>query len=483
MYGPNSRVDAKTNQDLYLYAVWYEEWYYIEYDNNGGNGYIAITTQFADRPVKIREQTPTRTGYKFMGWATTKEATVPEYQPGDMVTVKETTTLYAVWKQPTYMITYDANGGTGAPEPQTKNHGQNIVLSSIVPVREGYTFRGWTFDKNLDDCYQPGEVYKNDSDLTLYAVWKSNINNTYTVTFKDWDGKELAKQTVEDGQAAVAPANPTRSGYKFTGWDKAFNYVTSDLIVTAQYEADTSTSKNNNTQNKSTKIYSISTNPWNELIMNPVKESNYTRTSYTVTVTNTGNMYTGQLTISLSGSGASSFELSKTAMSSLAVGKNSTFKITPKLRLAAGTYTATVTISGKNISATKINISLTVTKKETSSTISTGNNTYQNTNTSTTTPVITINIQPPETIIVTKGSITESITVNASVTNGKAVKYQWAVSKTGKNPPLGTQIKGETSKTFKIPTNLNTGTYYYFCVITADGAKEQRTNITKVIVK
>lgn len=57
----------------------------------------------------------------------------------------------------------------------------------------------------------------------------------YTVTFVDHDGTELKKEMVEAGKAATAPANPVRNGYTFTGWDKAFNNVTSNLKVTAQY--------------------------------------------------------------------------------------------------------------------------------------------------------------------------------------------------------------------------------------------------------
>ena len=59
--------------------------------------------------------------------------------------------------------------------------------------------------------------------------------DTFTVTFKDFDGTVLNTQKVENGKGATAPADPKRENFKFAGWDKSFNKITSDLVVTATY--------------------------------------------------------------------------------------------------------------------------------------------------------------------------------------------------------------------------------------------------------
>ncbi|MFR5620003.1 MAG: InlB B-repeat-containing protein [Clostridium sp.] len=63
---------------------------------------------------------PTRTGYIFKGWSTSSTATKASYQPGDNYTSNSNVTLYAVWEKIQYNISYDANGGSGAPSDQSK---------------------------------------------------------------------------------------------------------------------------------------------------------------------------------------------------------------------------------------------------------------------------------------------------------------------------------------------------------------------------
>lgn len=87
-------------------------------------------------------------------------------------TVNAGTSIIINWAIDTYTISYNANGGSGAPSSQTKTYGQTLVLSSTVPTRSGYTFLGWsTSSVATSATYSAGGNYVNNSGATLYAVW------------------------------------------------------------------------------------------------------------------------------------------------------------------------------------------------------------------------------------------------------------------------------------------------------------------------
>ncbi len=78
-----------------------------------------------------------------------------------------------------YVVEYDANGGSGAPEVQSKTHGTALTLSSTVPTRDGYTFAGWATSAEGAVAYSAGDSYTTDNDIVLYAQWAP----TYTADF------------------------------------------------------------------------------------------------------------------------------------------------------------------------------------------------------------------------------------------------------------------------------------------------------------
>ena len=82
-----------------------------------------------------------------------------------------------------YMVSYDANGGEGAPAAQVKEKGKALKLSTVIPTRRHFTFLGWAVSKTAKSAqYKAGASYTKDADVTLYAVWKPVLATKITVT-------------------------------------------------------------------------------------------------------------------------------------------------------------------------------------------------------------------------------------------------------------------------------------------------------------
>ena len=80
---------------------------------------------------------------------------------------------YTVSAKTSYAVTYNANGGSGAPSSQTKWYNENLTLSATTPTRTGYKFLGWATSSTATSAsYQPSASYTSNAALSLYAVWK-----------------------------------------------------------------------------------------------------------------------------------------------------------------------------------------------------------------------------------------------------------------------------------------------------------------------
>ena len=161
--------------------------YTVKYNANGGSGAPSSQTKWKDQALTLSSTKPTRTGYTFQGWATSASGGVA-YAAGASYTANAAVTLYAVWKANTYTVTYNANGGSGAPGSQTKTYGVALTLSSTKPTRTNYTFKGWgTSASATTVAYAAGGSYTANATITLYAIWelaytKPRLTN---VTVKD----------------------------------------------------------------------------------------------------------------------------------------------------------------------------------------------------------------------------------------------------------------------------------------------------------
>ena len=167
----------------------------------------------ADRPAD-----PTKEGYTFIGWYN------GESEWNFETPVTENLTLTAKWQLNRYTITFDTAGGSEVA-PITQDYGTTITPPA-APPRTGYTFAGW--DREIPTT-MPAE------DMTITARWTVN---QYTITFKPENGGQDIVIKQDYGTAITAPANPTKTGYTFAGWNREIPTAmpAGDMAITAQWQ-------------------------------------------------------------------------------------------------------------------------------------------------------------------------------------------------------------------------------------------------------
>lgn len=242
-YTPNQNFVSGTYGDGNHTVYYYEKIYTVSYNANGGSGAPSSQTKKYTSNLTLSSIKPTRAGYNFQGWGTYASDTAVKYSPGDTFTTNADTTLYAIWTATNYTISYNANGGFGAPASQTKTHGTPLTLSSIKPTRSGYEFMGWGLTSSSTSAsYQPGESYTSNASRTLYAVWKSTAPETYTVSYNANGGSGApASQTKTHGVTlTLSSIKPTRSGYTFLGWSASASASTATYSAGGSYSGNAS---------------------------------------------------------------------------------------------------------------------------------------------------------------------------------------------------------------------------------------------------
>ena len=188
-----------------------------------GSGNAVTDIKFYNDALALRGALFTRTGHTQVGWATV-DGGEKVYGLDAVYTQNEALTLYPVWSTNQYTITFDTAGGSEIA-PITQDYGTNITAPAD-PTRDGYTFIGW--DREIPET-MPAE------NMTVTAQWEIN---RYTITFDTAGGSEIAPITQDYGTNIAAPADPTREGYTFIGWDKAIptTVPAENMTVTAQWE-------------------------------------------------------------------------------------------------------------------------------------------------------------------------------------------------------------------------------------------------------
>ena len=214
-YQPGGKIKLTASDTLY--AVWKANTYTVSYNANGGSGAPASQTKTYGKALTLSTTKPTRTGHTFLRWNTKADGSGTSYAPGGSYTANASVTLYAQWQINTYTVSYNANGGSGAPASQTKTYGKALTLSTTKPTRTGHTFLRWnTKADGSGTSYAPGGSYTANASVTLYAQWQIN---TYTVSY-DANCDDIVVMPVSQTKTygvtlTLDDYKPTRIGYDF----------------------------------------------------------------------------------------------------------------------------------------------------------------------------------------------------------------------------------------------------------------------------
>ena len=133
-------------------------------------------------------------------------------------------------------VTYQpGTNGSGNAVTDIKFYNDALTLRGALFTRTGYTQVGWATVDGGEKVYSFDDVYTKNEALTLYPVWNTN---KYTITFDTNGGSEIAPITQDYGTAITAPADPTREGYTFIGWDMEIptTMPAENMTITAQWK-------------------------------------------------------------------------------------------------------------------------------------------------------------------------------------------------------------------------------------------------------
>ena len=188
--------------------------YTVTFQSEGGS---EVASQIRANTPAARPADPTKEGYTFIGWYNGES----EWNFADAVT--EALTLTAKWQVNQYTITFKPENG-GQDIVIKQDYG-TAITAPANPTKTGYTFAGW--DKTIPTTMPAGN-------MTITAQWQVN---QYTITFKPENGGQDIVIKQDYGTAITAPANPTKTGYTFAGWDKTIpsTMPAGDMTITARW--------------------------------------------------------------------------------------------------------------------------------------------------------------------------------------------------------------------------------------------------------
>lgn len=253
-YQPGSQYSYNRDSDggtVTLYAVWTPWKYKVQYDKNVSADSSSQTvsnmptdqTKTEEVNLTLSSNKPSRHGYIFNGWQAQINGKAVDYQPGATLSYDvddkdgSTIILKAQWTAWKHTVHYDKNVPansssqtvTNMPEDQTKTFDKKLNLSTKIPKREGYNFRGWLLEYGTAIAVvSPGTAYERDQNGGTYVLkaqwepWKHTVH--YDANGGDQSSVPNDQKKTYEQNMNVATKVPTRNEYKFLGWKAYHEY-------------------------------------------------------------------------------------------------------------------------------------------------------------------------------------------------------------------------------------------------------------------
>lgn len=223
--------------DMTLYARFKVNTYTITFDANEGrfaDNQTQVTRDVQEGDSFNRLDVPTRDGYDFKGWYTSKTA-------GALVeTAEADQTVYAVWEKTKYTLTLVNNDGTATSSTKSVCNGEKIGDLPAL-TRDGYDFKGWnTSSAGTGSAITYDSVYDKNGDSAIFGIWEKHA---YTLSFND--GTKITSRKIYAGEAIGEFPEVKKEHKKLVGWflddvqvgtTTVFNYG-EDKTLTAKWES------------------------------------------------------------------------------------------------------------------------------------------------------------------------------------------------------------------------------------------------------
>lgn len=208
----------------------------VTFNPNGGSvSPTSETTSCTNQSIEL--PTPTYSGYRFMGWFNAASDGTKIGEAGASYTPSDDITLFAHWAKE-YTVTYNANGGSTTCANGNYIEGETVTLCTSTPSKTGYTFAGWTYSPEV--TITDGKFTMPANNVIITAQWTIN---QYTVTWNPNGGKWGEStadivHTYDYGATINRPADPTREGCRFIGWNEtvASTMPATNITYTAQWK-------------------------------------------------------------------------------------------------------------------------------------------------------------------------------------------------------------------------------------------------------